>query len=116
MKRDGYVFLEVLIAAAILALIVGAMLDAAAASARRTRAAVDARLALLVARSQLAAVGVTTPLAAGGASGTDAGLAWRVEIEPYAQAGTERIDGLRRVVVTVRGADGRALARLATLR
>ena len=114
MKRTrGYIFLEVLVASAILALIVGAMLTAVVGSVRGVRATADARLALLIARSQLAAVGATTPLTPGGSSGIDAGLVWRVDIEPYpATAGP----ALRRVVVRVAAPDGRELARLATLR
>jgi hypothetical protein len=114
----GSVFVESLIAAAIVAMALGAMFRVISDSAARDRAVTMRRLALLVAQSELDRIGAEIPTAPGQSSGVDGTLAWRVEIEPYADAGEpDQAGALYRVIVEVRPvAGGPDLVTLRSLR
>ena len=81
----GSAFVESMIAAAIVAMALGATYRVIADSAARDRAAEARRSGLLVAQSVMAAVGADIPLAPGDMSGQSGDVAWRVEITPYGQ-------------------------------
>ena len=114
----GSIFVESMIAAAIVAIALAAAYRVIGQGAIEQRAVDDRRAALLVAQSELDAVGAEIPLAAGSQTGLADGLAWRVDIEPYGEGGEANIaGGLWRVVVSVRPqAGGEALATLKSLR
>ncbi len=114
----GSVFVESVIAAAIVAMALGATFRVIADSARRDRGVETRRAALLVAQSELAAVGSEIPLQPGDDSGLAGDLAWRVEISPYGDGVESRtVGGLWRIAVTVRPRDRDGdLVRLETLR
>lgn len=82
-SEAGSVFIEALVATAIVAMILVATLRVVADGAAHARAVEDRRLALLLARSQLAAVGSQTPLEAGENGGSAGALLWTVRIDPY---------------------------------
>ena len=103
--EQGHVFVEALIAAAIVSMMVGAMFHSVQGIASRARAVDERRQALLIAQSELAAAGVSLN---GSASGAEGAFGWRVETAPYQQ-------GLERVTVRV-GKAGRTLISLSTLR
>lgn len=120
--RRGSIFLETLVAAAIVALIAGALFSTLADGARHANMTRDRALALMVAQSQLAQVGHTIPLRAGetsGALGLEAiRLDWSVIMSPAAlSAGAGGAGQLLRVDVRV-GRPGmrRPLVALSTLR
>jgi len=108
MRSDsGSVFVESMIAAAIVAMSLGAMYRAIEDGAHRLHKLDDKQNALMVAQSELAAVGSTIPLAAGMTGGTDGPYAWRVDIEPYNGASEASTAGdVWRVSVSVRSLDG----------
>jgi type II secretion system protein I len=117
MRRErGSIFIESLVAAAIVSLAVLAMLQSVTGSARRDKQMDDRRLATLVAQSQLASIGSAIPLAPGTQSGSDGPYVWTVTIQPY--DGIEADHGAMldvRVFVRIGGAR-EALASLHTLR
>jgi type II secretion system protein I len=104
----GSVFIEALVASAIVAMAVLAMLQSVTASALAAHGIADRRLAMLVAQSQLAAVGYLTPLD-GQSNGSDGIYQWRVTT-------TEQDGGTVRVDVVVGNGKPQALASLSTLR
>ena len=103
-RRDsGAVFVEALVAAAIVAMILAATFRVIADTAARDRMAEARQGALLVAQSQLAAVGADIPLSEGRTSGLAGDLLWRVDIAPAGQFGDDNAAGsLWRVAVSVR--------------
>ncbi len=119
MTRDaGSAFIETLIAAAIIALVLGTTYRAVADSAARHRMAEARRAALLIAQSELAAVGAEIPMAPGRTTGVDGGYVWQVDVSPYSAAAQKsRAGDLYRVAVSVRPrAPSRGLASLDSLR
>lgn len=116
-RDSGSVFLDTMVAAAIVALTLGVMFRTISDSAARQRTIEGRRTAYLVAQSELASVGSAIPLAPGVTNGADGALTWSVDIEPFddgvasAQAGR-----LWSVEVTVGPPGGRRLARLRSLR
>ena len=115
-------FIESLVATAIVAMILVATLRVVADGAAHTREVEDRRLALLVARSELAAVGAEIPLEAGENGGVSGDMLWSVRIDPYNDlAGSGSLDSTAgqlwqvRVAVRPRGTH-RELAVLDTLR
>ena len=109
MKSDsGSVFIESMVAAAIVALSLAAMYRVIEDGAMRNRAVNEKQNALLVAQSELAAVGSAIPLAPGMTGGTEGPYAWRVDISPSDTAGnTASVAGpLWEVTVSVRPLDG----------
>ncbi len=87
MTDRGSVFIEALVASAIIALAVLAMLQSMVQTARRDKAMDDRRMALLVAQSELAAVGSAIPLEAQFTSGNDGPYAWTVSVRPLSRSG-----------------------------
>jgi len=119
MRNDaGSVFVESIIAAAIVAMALGATFQVMASGASRDRKTQAHRLALQVAQSELAAVGADIPLSAGEAAGISGDLAWRVDVSPYAAEGDPNAaGGLWKVAVSVAPrAGGPNLVSLETLR
>ncbi len=114
----GSVFVETIIAAAIVAMALGAMFQVIADGAARDRAVTLRRMALLIAQSELDAVGAAIPVAPGQSSGVAGDMVWRVEITPYQEGGdADRAGALYRVVVGVRPrAGGAELVTLRSLR
>jgi len=107
-----------MIAAAIVALVLGTTFEVIADGARREKAAATDRLALLVAQSELDDVGVDIRLESGETSGAAGPFAWRVDVAPYAAEGEPNSAGsLWKADVTVRRREGGPnLASLSTLR
>ena len=117
--RDaGAIFVEAMIAAAIVALALAGTLKVIADSARRGQAVELRREALLVARSRLDAVGADIPLRAGDSAGAAGDLVWSVRVTAAPESVADSAaGGLWRVAVSVRPRQGGpALASLATLR
>lgn len=81
--EEGSQFVDSVIAAAIVAMAMGFMLQVVADGAARDRGLEARRSALLVAQSQLANVGADIPLAAGHSAGVVGDLTWRVDVAPY---------------------------------
>src|ERR1700761_8087789 len=77
--QAGSVFIEAVVALALLAGILAAVYQVSAGSAARHRAIEARRQALMVARSVLASVGIAEPLSAGGMQGAADGQAWRIQ-------------------------------------
>jgi len=118
MKRleSGSALVEALIGTAIVALTVGTMFQAVSESAARNRMAEEKRFAGLIAQSEMAAVGSAIPIEPGVASGIEAGLTWRVQIEPYAGPSVPtRAGQLMRVTVSVHNNRGKPLLALSSL-
>jgi type II secretory pathway component PulJ len=113
----GAVFVEAMIASAIVAMVLAALFQVMADSAARNRALEQRRMALLVARSELADVGADIPLAAGATSGVAGPFSWRVDITPYTAEGEASAAGaLLKTAVSVRQrGGGPELARLISL-
>jgi hypothetical protein len=108
MKRDeGSVFIESMVAAAIVALALAAMYRVIEDGAMRNRAVNEKQTALLIAQSELAAVGSGIPLAQGMTSGTEGPYAWRVDISSSdVGSGSASVAGpLWQVTVSVRALD-----------
>src|SRR3546814_7280949 len=82
----GSIFLETVIATAIIAMILGAAYEAIGDSVKRARRVEHEQLSMLTARSQLAAVGTAVPLTPGITRGVDGTRAWSIEVRPYAGA------------------------------
>lgn len=103
----GSAFVESIVAAAIVALALGATYRVVADGAGRDREAEAHRAALLIAQSELAAVGADIPLAPGDASGETGDMAWRVEITPYGENDEKnRVGALLHVAVSVSARSG----------
>ena len=103
-RRDsGAVFVEALVAAAIVAMILAATLRVISDGAARERMTESRRMALLVAKSELAAVGSEIPIEPGESAGFAGNLVWRADISPYDAAGGANSAGeLMRVRISVR--------------
>jgi hypothetical protein len=114
----GSVFVEAVIAAAIVAVALGGTFRVIADSAARSRAVEARRVALLLAQSEMALVGTEIPLAAGDSAGLAGELVWRVRIGAYAEGSAANSAGaLWRVDVSVRPrSGGEPLVSLASLR
>lgn len=108
MKNDsGSVFIESMVAAAIVALSLAAMYRVIEDGAMRNRKVNEKQTALLIAESELAAVGSAIPLAQGMTGGTDGPYAWRVDISPSdAENSPSDAGPLWQVSVSVRALDG----------
>jgi general secretion pathway protein I len=116
-RRRGFTLLEILIAFTLLAIAMGALMQAFS-SGLRTADAVSVRMvALLHARAKLEEVGPLIPVEPGVTAGRFAdGYDWRVEIAPYAEPDLLLSTILlREVRVEVSGMVGRPVT-LTTLR
>lgn len=79
--RRGFTLLEILIAFAIMAVALGALMQAFSTGLESSSAARDYAVATMHARSKLEEVGITIPLEAGTATGRfQDGYRWRVDI------------------------------------
>lgn len=113
MNDRGSIFLETIIAAAILAGILGVAFDALRDTADRARRVALQQQAMLVAQSRLAEFPLTRRLASDRQSGTVPGFRWTVDIAPARVEGA----GLMRVTVRVEDSNGEgARAALSSLR
>jgi hypothetical protein len=114
----GAMFVEAMLAAAIVAVALGATLRVVADSAQRTRAVEARRAAVLVAQSELDGVASVIPLQPGRTVGVAGDLVWEVNVAPYVEGGDATdAGGLWRVAVGVRQrAGGPDLVTLQTLR
>jgi hypothetical protein len=114
----GEIFMESVIAAAVVALIMVAMFRVITDAAMHTRMNEQRRVALLVAKSELAEVGSEIPIASGANAGVSGDMAWSVQVSPYSDdSGASSVGNLWAVDVYVRPrAGGRPLVRLRTLR
>ncbi len=114
----GAIFVESLIAAAIVAMALAGAFQVIADSASRARKAEVHRSALMIAQSELAAVGADIPLEGGQSDGVVGNLVWQVNVTPYTAEGEANSAGaLWKVEVSVRPrAGGQSLVTLATLR
>jgi hypothetical protein len=114
----GTIFVESIIAAAIVAMVVGAAFRVIVEGASRDRSLEVRKVALLLAESQLAAVGSAIPLHEGRSVGQVGEMFWSVDLGPYDDGIAPSTAGaLWRVAVAVRARPGAApLARIATLR
>jgi hypothetical protein len=109
----GSALVEAVVAAAVLAGVLGATFETVEAAQRR-QAALDARrTALMIARSRLASVGAEIPAAPGELAGGQGDFTWRVRIEP-SQA--EAAVGAPAELVTVSVAPSRSGADLVVLK
>ena len=118
-RRDaGAIFVESLVAAAIVAMILVTTFRVVTDGAAHARMAEQRRMALLVAQSELAAVGVEIPIQAGEKTGVSGEMAWSVDVSPYSdESGASTVGALWKVTVSVRpSAGGRNLVSLRTLR
>ncbi len=114
MNDRGTVFLETIIAAAILAGILGVAFDTLRDSAARVRRVRLQQQAMLVAQSRLAEYPLTQSVRADRLSGTVPGFGWTVTIAP---GRGEAENGLMRVTAIVGDSSGNGVrVALATLR
>lgn len=116
--ESGAVFVESIIAAAIVAMALGSTFQVIVDSAARERGVEARRTALEIAQSELANLGAEIPLAPGQTAGVMGGMIWRVDISPYSQGDDVSAAGeLWQVAVSVRPrAGGPNLVELRTLR
>ncbi len=114
---EGSVFIEALVATAIVAMVLGATFQIAGDSAARRRGLEARRDALLTAQSELAAVGSEIPLSPGTVAGTDGERAWQVDMQPCGGGNGGTAGRLYCVEVSVRAQQGGApLVSLSTRR
>ena len=111
----GFALVEVLVAALILALMLGVYLDSANQSLRAERMIADRREAVLVARSALEAASATAADREVAESGASGRFRWQARVQPWpVESGGVAVE---RVEVMVFADDTpRPLVRLATLR
>lgn len=83
MTDQGFALAETLVAAAIIAAMLGVTFQTIESGARQTRMIEDRRQAMLVAQSQLTAVGAAQSTSFGETSGLTSGVRWRLTIQPY---------------------------------
>ena len=113
-SRAGFSLLEVLIAFAVMAAVLGALLPGQAAMAARTGEAAERLLAADYALSRLDALGVAEPVLA---SAETTYRDWRIAIASEPAILPAPPDWpLQRITVTVRTAGGTVLAEVSTLR
>lgn len=110
MNDRGSILIESMVAAAVLALILGAAYQILGDASRRSARADLQRSALLVAQSRLATLPLDEPVSAGVSTGVIDGLQWRIAVEPR-EGSAMRV----RVGVAERGAR-RPLASLESVR
>lgn len=118
MNDRGSIFIEAIVATAILALILGATFEVLRDSAQRAQRAERQRTALMIAQSRLATFDLTRPVSPGLSRGIADPYRWEVAIRPLGrQRGAFDTAGLMQVEVVVRHREGRGGAvRLATVR
>jgi general secretion pathway protein I len=114
----GSAFIESIIAAAIVCMVLGATFQVIADTVARQRQTQSRSAAYLVAQSELAEVGVEIPLHEGQSSGVSGPFAWRIDVAPFQTGQQESAAGaLWSVAVSVQPREGGPeLANLQTLR
>lgn len=112
---SGSVLIETVIAAGIMAMILGVGFSAIASSLHRSRTLEDQQRAILVAQSQMALIDHVVSGNYGQRNGNDTGLAWQVTVEPYVSE-TASASELSLVQVTVDVFKGDPPKRLTQLR
>ena len=105
-RESGSIFVETMIAAAIVAISLGSMYSAVGDSARRDRLVQQKHSAILIAQSELAAVGSVIPLSPGMTGGVAGPYAWRVDVAPYRGLQGGVAGQLMEVTASVRALDG----------
>ncbi len=91
-SQAGFSLLEVLVAFAILAIILGVLLEIFSGSAQRAILAESYLKAATLAEARLNEIGREAPLAAGGLEGqTEDGFAWGLQMEPYPIEGLDTV-------------------------
>ena len=116
-NEQGFAFIETVIAAAIVATMLGVTLQTVASDASRARAVEERRHAVMVAQSVLASAGVLLEGADGETRGVSGGMRWRVDVRPYGAAARDASGRLDLVTVSVGPADHAGeLVALRTLR
>ena len=117
-KDRGTVLIEALIAAAIVAVMLGGLFTAMSSGAARHRMSESRRIALLIAQSELAAAGHDLALVPGRTAREEGGYVAEIDVAPYAGGMADSAAGpLVQVAVRVRAADDtRTLATLSTLK
>jgi type II secretory pathway pseudopilin PulG len=100
-REAGFAFIETVIAAAIVATMLGVTLQTITDDARRARAVEERRHAALVAQSVLASAGVLLEGADGETRGVSGGMRWRVDVRPYGAAARDASGRLDLVTVSV---------------
>lgn len=119
MKPDqGSAFVDAVVSAAILALVLGTSFQVMSDSIVRQRKLGLTREAVMVAQSVMASVGSEIPATPGQAKGKEGNLGWSVEITPWAGLNADR-PAFPMVLVKVRVtplAGGTVLTSLETLR
>src|SRR3546814_18711653 len=108
----GSIFLETVIATAIIAMILGADYEAIGDSVKRARRVEHEQLSMLTARSQLAAVGTAVPLTPGITRGVAGPRAGSLEVRPFAGVRQPSKDAVP-MPGTVRGTSGALTGRQA---
>jgi hypothetical protein len=108
-RDDGAVFVESLVATAIVSMVLVATFQVIADGAAREHKTQNQRMAVLVAQSELAAVGADIPLESGDSAGYAGNLVWRAEISPYdGGGGANSVGALMKVRMSVRPRAGGA--------
>jgi general secretion pathway protein I len=105
-RDDGSVFIEAMVAAAIVALSLAAMYRTVEQSAQYNRMIDAKRTAFLIAQSHLASVGSAVPIAEGVTGGMDGDYAWSVRIAPDGNNNASDAGQLWQVTVAVRATSG----------
>lgn len=117
MSMRGFSLLEVLVALAAVALVLGVALPQTRLTLASARQAERQSLALLVAESKISEVALRPILAAAEETGeAEAGLLWRLEVSPATEHGDTPRLRLWQVSVEVRDRSGETRLRLASLR
>lgn len=114
-KADrGSMFIDAMVAVAVMALVLAVGYRAIGESALRVRAANASAQAMLIARSRMASIGADVPLTAGVTQGNDNGFDWRITVSPQPAPASATGDLWRTQVTVERG--GTRLAALESLR
>jgi type II secretory pathway pseudopilin PulG len=115
-SNSGFALAETLVAAAIIAAMLGVTFQSIEAGARQTRLVEDQRQAMLVAQSQLTAVGSAQSTSFGETTGLTSGIRWRLSVKPFR---ADQPSGARLEEVTIiagLASDRRDLVILKTIR
>jgi Tfp pilus assembly protein PilV len=114
-NEAGFTLPEALVAAAIVAAMLGVTLGVVQTNARAARINEERRAALLVAQSQLAVAQVAVPGRFAQREGASGAVRWTLRIEPYRSALAS--PALDRITVSAgEGPSGKPLVELSTLR
>ena len=111
--ESGFALAETLVSAAIIAAMLGVMLQSITANAQQSRMIEQRRLALLVAQSQMAVADAVTATSFGDVRGVNKGIKWQVSITPYSGTTSASVP---LELVTVSAGNGKKDAPLITLK